>query len=80
MTWLADVCFMNGVSRQPIIYFLEKLTFAERSGRRDVVIKTNICNWKLSSKIRGLILNQIPSFSGRVCKLDKFEIFIINQS
>ena len=80
MTWQADVYFMNGLSRQPICYLLEKLTFTECSVRRDIVIKTNICNWELSSKIRGLILNQIPRFSGRICKLDKFEIFIINQS
>jgi hypothetical protein len=70
MTWQADVCFMNGVSRQPICFLLEKLTFTERSGRRDVVIKTNICNWKPSSKIRGLILNQIPRFSGCIRELD----------
>ena len=70
MTWQADVCFMNGVSRQPICFLLEKLTFTERSGRRDVVIKTKICKSKLSSKIRGLILNQIPGLSSRVRKLD----------
>ena len=65
---------------QPICFLLELFLFTEPSDRRDIIIEISFCKWILLSIPRSLTLNQIPGLSGSVGKLDKFEIFIINQS